>query len=96
VKRAVNTRIGPSGLVALARLEQGVLLSLNGEALRASLYLVGNPLVAREVMADDPAGALYAPFRVAVFGDDFGLTSPTASHRQSSRRWARGRSTRSP
>jgi uncharacterized protein (DUF302 family) len=72
VQSAVNTRIGPSGLVALVRLEQGLLLSLSGEALQASLYLVGNPLVAREVLGHDPAGALYAPFRVAVFADDLG------------------------
>ena len=72
VQSAVNARIGPSGLVALARLEQGLLLSLSGEALQASLYLVGNPLVAREVLGHDPAGALYAPFRVAVFADDLG------------------------
>ncbi len=72
VQSAVNTRIGSSGLVALARIEQGLLLSLGGEALEASLYLVGNPLVAREVLGHDPAGALYAPFRVAVFADDLG------------------------
>ena len=72
VQSAVNTSIGPSGLVALARLEQGLLLSLSGEAVQATLYLVGNPLVARQVLGHDRAGALYAPFRVAVFADDRG------------------------
>jgi uncharacterized protein (DUF302 family) len=39
----------------------------------ATLYLVGNPLVARHVIGHDAAGALYAPFRVAVFRDQAGV-----------------------
>ena len=72
VQSAVNARVGPFGLVALTRLDQGLLLSLSGEAIQASHYLVGNPLVARQILGHDRAGALYAPFRVAVFVDDFG------------------------
>lgn len=72
VQDAVGTRVGPSGLIAMARIEQGLLLSLSGDAFQATLYLVGNPLVAREVLALDPAGALYAPFRVALFADALG------------------------
>jgi uncharacterized protein (DUF302 family) len=73
VEQAIETRIGPHGLFALARLDQGALLSLDGQPLEATLYLVGNPLIARRVTAERPAGALYAPFRVAVFSDDDGV-----------------------
>ena len=70
---AVDARVGPTGLVALARLDQGALLSLQGELLEATLYLVGNPIVARKVTHHEPAGALYAPFRVAIYRDATGV-----------------------
>jgi uncharacterized protein (DUF302 family) len=73
VEAAVDARVGPTGLVALARLDQGALLSLQGELLEATLYLVGNPVVARQVTHHDPAAALYAPFRVAIYRDTNGV-----------------------
>ena len=72
VRAAVDARVGPTGLVALARLDQGALLSLEGEPLEATLYLVGNPILAREVIGREPAAALYAPFRVAIYRDEIG------------------------
>jgi uncharacterized protein (DUF302 family) len=73
VETAVGGRVGPTGLVALARLDQGALLSLQGEPLEATLYLVGNPIVARKVTHHEPAAALYAPFRVAIYRDATGV-----------------------
>jgi hypothetical protein len=72
VESTVGAYLGPTGFVALARLDQGALLSLNGEPLGATRYLVGNPLLARWVLSADPAAALYAPFGVAVFADHVG------------------------
>jgi uncharacterized protein (DUF302 family) len=72
VESTVAEYLGPTGFVALARLDQGALLSLNGEPLGATRYLVGNPLLARRVLEADPAAALYAPFGVAVFADHVG------------------------
>jgi uncharacterized protein (DUF302 family) len=73
VQAAVDARVGPTGLVTLSRLDQGALLSLEGEPLEATLYLVGNPIIAREVTRHEPAAALYAPFRVAVYRDTTGV-----------------------
>jgi uncharacterized protein (DUF302 family) len=73
VQAAVDARVGPTGLVALSRLDQGALLSLEGEPLAATLYLVGNPIIAREVTRHEPGAALYAPFRVAVYRDTTGV-----------------------
>jgi len=73
VQAAVDERVGPTGLVALARLDQGALLSLGGEPLEATLYLVGNPVLARQVIGFDTAAALYAPFRVAICRDSTGV-----------------------
>ena len=72
VESTVTTYLGPTGFVALARLDLGALLSLNGEPLGATRYLVGNPLLARRVLSADPAAALYAPFGLAVFADHVG------------------------
>jgi uncharacterized protein (DUF302 family) len=73
VQAAVDARVGPTGLVALARLDQGALFSLSGEPLQATLYLVGNPVLARQVIAFEAAAALYAPFRVAIYRDATGV-----------------------
>src|SRR5262249_52018921 len=72
VQAAVDARVGPTGLVDLARLDQGALLSLEGEPLEATLYLVGNPIIARDVTRHDPPATLYAPFRVAIYRDAAG------------------------
>jgi hypothetical protein len=73
VEAALDSRVGPAGPVALARLDQGALLSLQSEPLEATLHLVGNPIVAREVTHHEPAAAPYAPFRVAVYRDATGV-----------------------
>ena len=73
VEAAVDRTAGPTGLVALARLDTGALLSLSGRPLDATLYLVGNPVVARKATVIDPAAALYAPFRVAIYQDASGV-----------------------
>jgi uncharacterized protein (DUF302 family) len=73
VAAAVNQRVGPHGLAAYARLDQGALLSLSGEPLDATLYIVGNAVIAREITSHDPRAALYAPFRVAIYRDAAGV-----------------------
>ena len=73
VQAAVDDQVGPTGFVAMARIDQGALLSLRGEALDGTLYLVGNPIVASDVTSGDPAAVLYVPFRVAVYRDTTGV-----------------------
>src|SRR4029453_9080824 len=75
VEAAVNGAVGPTGLVARARVDSGALLSLSGQPLEATLYLVGNPLLAREITAIHPLAALYAPFPVAVYCDASGANT---------------------
>jgi uncharacterized protein (DUF302 family) len=72
VEAQVNRAVGPTGFVALARLDQGALFSLGGDPVQATLYLVGNPVVARTILAVEPAAGLYAPFRVAIYRDATG------------------------
>lgn len=72
VVAVVDEHVGPTGLAALARIDQGALLSLKDYAIEATLYLVGNPVLARKVIGARRTAALYAPFRVVVYGDAFG------------------------
>jgi Domain of unknown function DUF302 len=73
VEVLVNRTVGETDFVALARLDQGVLFSLSGDLFQATLYLVGNPVIARQILEVEPASALYAPFRVAVYRDPTGV-----------------------
>jgi uncharacterized protein (DUF302 family) len=41
--------------------------SLAGDPVRCRLYIVGNPAVASRIVRIDARGALYVPFRVAVY-----------------------------
>ena len=68
----MDRTVGPTGFVALARVDQGALLRLSGDPVQATLYLVGNPVIARKILAVEPAAGLYAPFRVAVYRDAVG------------------------
>jgi uncharacterized protein (DUF302 family) len=73
VQAAVDRTVGPTGFVALSRLDTGALLSLSGQPLDATQYLVGNPVVAQSITAVEPVAALYVPFRAAVYRDAGGV-----------------------
>jgi len=51
----------------LAQAEQGPLVSLSGRMIRCTLYLVGNPLIAAQILAVDVRASLYVPFRVTLY-----------------------------
>lgn len=67
VEAAMRTMAGESGLMQFAVFDQGAVASLSGGQIRCRLYLVGNPAVAARIVQIDERGALYVPFRVAVY-----------------------------
>ena len=73
VQAAITPALGPSGFLAVSRLDQGALMTLRGPALHATQYLVGNPLIATEVITSAPEGSLFAPFQAAVYEDQRGV-----------------------
>jgi uncharacterized protein (DUF302 family) len=73
VEAEIGQLIGPTGFVALSRLDQGSLMSLHGEPVDATQYLVGNPLIARRIIGLNRTAALHAPFPLAIYGDDQGV-----------------------
>ena len=68
----VGRRSGPSGFVALSRLDEGALLSLHSEPVEATQYLVGNPAIAQQVISLNRAACLHAPFPLAIYTDATG------------------------
>ncbi len=48
-------------------------MSLRGTALHATQYLVGNPLIATEVIGSVRKGSLFAPFQAAIYEDQGGV-----------------------
>jgi hypothetical protein len=73
VEAAITPTLGSSGFLAVSRLDQGALMSLRGTALHATQYLVGNPLIATEVIGSARDGCLFAPFQASVYEDQSGV-----------------------
>jgi uncharacterized protein (DUF302 family) len=73
VEATITSTLGPSGFLAVSRLDQGALMSLRGTALHATQYLVGNPLIATEVIGSVRGASLFAPFQAAVYADQRGV-----------------------
>jgi len=67
---AIRTRIEalaePTGFVLIAKIDHSLLRHL-GRPGRSVQYAIGNPLVAADITTRVLAGALYAPFRIAIF-----------------------------
>jgi uncharacterized protein (DUF302 family) len=73
VEAAITQTLGPTGFLAVSRVDQGSLMGLRGAALHATQYLVGNPLIATEVIGNVRAGSLFAPFPAAIYADRNGV-----------------------
>ena len=54
----------------IARADLGAIASLSGREKRCSLYLVGNPVIANQIISIDMRGSFYVPFRVALYDDE--------------------------
>jgi uncharacterized protein (DUF302 family) len=67
VEAAMRAMAGESGLMRFVVFDQGAVASLSGSQIRCRLYLVGNPAIAARIVRIDERGALYVPFRVAVY-----------------------------
>src|SRR5215470_11026707 len=54
-REGIGALAGASGLMIFAQFDHGRLLALAGQARKARLYILGNPLVAVGMTAHDPA-----------------------------------------
>ena len=87
VKEAVERMAGAHGLMIISTADQGAVTSLSGKAKRCSLYIVGNPVIANDILDIDLGASFYVPFRIALYesGDEGGavivLRSPVVVSR---------------
>jgi len=68
-EQEVAQMAGPRGLMVFSRVDQGAFISLSGDVKRCSLYLVGNPVIANQILRIDLRASLYVPFQVCLYDD---------------------------
>ena len=75
VTKAVKSLVAKNGMMIMAEVDQGRMLSMTGLNLKATLYIVGNPVVGKQLFEQDHAVGLYVPVRIFVYSDANGKTS---------------------
>lgn len=66
--------VGSSTFMYLAKIDQGLILSLSHHYKKASLYVLGNPLIGNQLLDVTTAVGLYIPFRLFAYEDMQGST----------------------
>jgi len=70
----LKSAVGQGGMMVMAQVDQGNMLSMTGLTLKATLFLVGNPTVGKKLFAQNHGVGLYVPLRVFVYEDTDGKT----------------------
>lgn len=70
----VKSNVSQGGMMIMATVDQGNMLSMTGLKLRATLFLVGNPMVGKKLFEQNHGVGLYVPLRVFVFEGTDGKT----------------------
>jgi uncharacterized protein (DUF302 family) len=70
----LKSAVGPGGMMIMATVDQGNMLSMTGLKLKATLFLVGNPTVGKKVFEQNHGAGLYMPLRVYIYEDKDGRT----------------------
>jgi uncharacterized protein (DUF302 family) len=74
VSKAVKSLVAKNGMMVMAEVNQGKMLSMTGLTLNATLFLVGNPTVGKQLFEQDHGVGIYVPLRVFVYTDPSGKT----------------------
>jgi uncharacterized protein (DUF302 family) len=64
---AIRSGVARGGMMVMATVNQGRMLSMTGLQVHATLLLVGNPTVGKMLFAQNPGVGLYVPLRVYVY-----------------------------
>ena len=72
--QAIKPFIGPSGFTIFFETDHGLWISRLFEPLKAKLYVLGNPLLAKDMLLQNLAAGLYAPTRLYVYENQQGMT----------------------
>lgn len=71
---ALKSLVAKNGMMMMAEVNQGQMLSMTGLSLKAAVFLVGNPVIGKQLFEQNQAVGLYVPLRVAVYVDANGKT----------------------
>lgn len=71
---ALKEAVGQGGMMVMAQVDQGHMLSMTGLNLKAMLFLVGNPTVGKKLFDQNHGVGLYVPLRVFVYESKEGKT----------------------
>ncbi|MBI3401473.1 MAG: DUF302 domain-containing protein [Acidobacteria bacterium] len=74
VSDAVKSLVAKNGMMVMATVDQGKMLSMTGLSLKATVFLIGNPTVGKQLFEQNHAVGLYVPLRIAVYTDTDGKT----------------------
>ncbi len=74
VTKAVKSLVAKNGMMVMAEVDQGKMLSMTGLHLQAKLFLIGNPNVGKQLFEQNHAVGLYVPLRLFVYADANGKT----------------------
>ncbi len=70
----LKTAVSKGGMMVMGSVDQGKMLSMAGLNLKATLFLVGNPTVGKQLFEQNHGVGLYVPLRVFVYEDKDGKT----------------------
>jgi uncharacterized protein (DUF302 family) len=62
----LKSAVAQGGMMIMATVDQGNMLSMTGLKLKATLFLVGNPIVGKNVFEQNHGAGFYIPLRVYV------------------------------
>lgn len=71
---AIKSLVARNGMMVLAEVDQGNMLSMTGLSLKAKLLLIGNPTVGKQLFEQNHSVGLYVPLRLFVYNDENGKT----------------------
>lgn len=74
VRGALESLVAKNGMMVMAQVDQGKMLSMTGLKLQATVFLVGNPTVGKQLFEQDHAVGLYVPLRISVYTGGDGKT----------------------
>ena len=71
---AIKSLVAKNGMMVMAEVDQGNMLSMTGFSLKAKLYLIGNPTVGKQLFEQNHSVGLYVPLRLFIYNDENGKT----------------------
>ena len=70
----LESKVGSSGFMTFTEIDHGSLMSLAFEGVKAKLYVIGNPLIAKQMLEHNLGVGLYVPLRLFVYENQEGKT----------------------